>query len=327
MDNDIKINQNDEQAPGEAETPTITAEPETDEALARTAEATPESELAGEPEVRMGAAEPEADIALTEAMGGPEELKEPQDMEEITELYEKSFRRVQEGEVISGRIVSLDKDYVIVDIGYKCEGQIPIQEFTTPEGEVAAQVGDKVDVLLERRDDEEGGITLSKEKASIIKIWDEISTAYQEDGIIEGVIVAKVKGGFSVDISGLTGFLPGSQVDLHPIRNVDDLIGQCCQFKVLKYNRKKRNVVLSRRAILEKERSEIKARTLASLEEGKEIAGVVKNITDYGIFVDLGGIDGLLHITDMSWGRIGHPSDLYQVGDNITVKVLHFDRE
>jgi small subunit ribosomal protein S1 len=303
------------------------AEPEADVAVVGAADETAEPEAAQDLEPQMTMAEPAADIAVVGAVEGAVEPKEPQGMEEITELYEESLRRVQEGEVISGRIVSIDKDYVIVDIGYKCEGQIPIQEFISPEGEVAAQVGDQVDVLLERRDDDEGVIMLSKEKASIIKIWDEISTAYQEEGIIEGVIVAKVKGGFSVDIGGLTGFLPGSQVDLHPVRNVDALIGQGCQFKVLKYNKKKRNVVLSRRAILEKEKSELKAATLDSLEEGKEITGVVKNITDYGIFVDLGGIDGLLHITDMSWGRIGHPSDLYQVGDNITVKVLNFDRE
>ncbi|MBW1917815.1 MAG: 30S ribosomal protein S1 [Deltaproteobacteria bacterium] len=273
-----------------------------------------------------GAAE-EPETGPNGTVQGAAEPEKTGDLERMSELYEESLRRVQEGEVISGRIVSIDKDYAVVDIGYKCEGQIPIQEFISPEGEVEAHIGDQVDVLLERRDDEEGIVMLSKEKASKIKVWEEISTAYQEDGVIEGVISAKVKGGFSVDIGGLTGFLPGSQVDLQPTRNVDALIGRRQQFKVLKYNKKRRNVVLSRRAILEKEKSEQKAQTLASLEEGKVIDGVVKNITDYGIFVDLGGIDGLLHITDMSWGRIGHPSDLYQVGDAITVKVLHFDRE
>ncbi|OPX21178.1 MAG: 30S ribosomal protein S1 [Desulfobacca sp. 4484_104] len=275
----------------------------------------------------MASEEPGTGVALSDTGSAAAEIDKPGDVEKMSELYEESLRRVQEGEVMSGRIVSIDKDYVVVDIGYKCEGQIPIQEFTSPEGEVTAQIGDQVDVLLERRDDEEGVVILSKEKASKIKVWEEISTAYQEDGVVEGVIAAKVKGGFSVDVGGLTGFLPGSQVDLQPIRNVDALVGQRHQFKVLKYNKKRRNVVLSRRAILEKEKSELKAQTLASLEEGKIIDGVVKNITDYGIFVDLGGIDGLLHITDMSWGRIGHPSDLYQVGDPITVKVLHFDRE
>ncbi len=248
-------------------------------------------------------------------------------MDMMPELYEESLRQYQEGEVLTGRIVSIDKDFVLVDIGYKCEGHIPIHEFYTPEGEISAQVGDQVDVLLERRDDEEDMVMLSKEKASKIKVWDEISRAYQDDTEVEGTITAKVKGGLSVDVGGLNAFLPGSQVELHPIRNMDNLLGQKFKFKVLKYNKKRRNVVLSRRVILEKEKAEMKSHTLANLEEGKIIEGVVKNITDYGIFVDLGGIDGLLHVTDMSWGRIGHPSDMYQIGDAITVKVLNFDRD
>ncbi|MDD3579669.1 MAG: 30S ribosomal protein S1 [Desulfobacca sp.] len=316
MDNDKKPDLISETGSTEAETQATPEETTLEETTLE--ETTPEI---------MASEEPGTGVALSDTGPGAAEIDKPGDVEKMTELYEESLRRVQEGEVISGRIVSIDKDYAVVDIGYKCEGQIPIQEFTTPEGEVTAQIGDQVDVLLERRDDEEGVVMLSKEKASKIKVWEEISTAYQEDGVVEGIIAAKVKGGFSVDVGGLTGFLPGSQVDLQPIRNVDALVGQRHQFKVLKYNKKRRNVVLSRRAILEKEKSELKAQTLASLEEGKIIDGVVKNITDYGIFVDLGGIDGLLHITDMSWGRIGHPSDLYQVGDPITVKVLHFDRE
>ncbi len=247
--------------------------------------------------------------------------------DQLPDLYEESLKQYQEGEVVSGRIVAVDKDYVIVDIGYKCEGHIPIHEFLDANGENTAKVGDQVDVLLERRDDEEDVILLSKEKASKIKVWEEISAAYQQDGEIEGNVVAKVKGGLSVDLGGVTAFLPGSQVDLQPVRNIDSLIGQTFKFKILKYNKKRRNVVLSRRVILEKERSEQKAATLATLEEGKVVTGTVKNITDYGVFVDLGGIDGLLHVTDMSWGRIGHPSDLFQVGDTIQVKVLSFDRE
>ena len=247
--------------------------------------------------------------------------------DQLPDLYEESLKQYQEGEVVSGRIVAVDKDYVIVDIGYKCEGHIPIHEFLDASGENTAKVGDQVDVLLERRDDEEDVILLSKEKASKIKVWEEISAAYQQDGEIEGNVVAKVKGGLSVDLGGVTAFLPGSQVDLQPVRNIDSLIGQTFKFKILKYNKKRRNVVLSRRVILEKERAEQKAATLATLEEGKVVSGTVKNITDYGVFVDLGGIDGLLHVTDMSWGRIGHPSDLFQVGDTIQVKVLSFDRE
>ena len=247
--------------------------------------------------------------------------------DQLPDLYEESLKQYQEGEVVNGRIVAVDKDYVIVDIGYKCEGHIPIHEFLDPNGENTAKVGDQVDVLLERRDDEEDVILLSKEKASKIKIWEEISSAYQQDGEIEGTVVAKVKGGLSVDLGGMTAFLPGSQVDLQPVRNIDSLVGQTFKFKILKYNKKRRNVVLSRRVIMEKERTEQKSATLANLEEGKVVEGTVKNITDYGVFVDLGGIDGLLHVTDMSWGRIGHPSDVFHVGDQIEVKILSFDRD
>ena len=247
--------------------------------------------------------------------------------DQLPDLYEESLKQYQEGEVVSGRIVAVDKDYVIVDIGYKCEGHIPIHEFLDPNGENTAKVGDQIDVLLERRDDEEDVILLSKEKASKIKIWEEISSAYQQDGEIEGTVVAKVKGGLSVDLGGMSAFLPGSQVDLQPVRNIDSLIGQTFKFKILKYNKKRRNVVLSRRVIMEKERTEQKSATLAGLEESKVVTGTVKNITDYGVFVDLGGIDGLLHVTDMSWGRIGHPADVFHVGDPIEVKILSFDRD
>ena len=252
---------------------------------------------------------------------------EMQDMESMSELYEESLRRVQEGEVVKGRIVSITKDYVMVDIGYKSEGQIPIHEFTTPEGEVTAKVGEDVEALMESREDEEGALMLSKNKASKIKVWEEVGSAYNDDGEVEGTIVAKVKGGLSVDLGGIIAFLPGSQVDLAPMRHTDHLIGQRHTFKVLKFNRKRRNVVLSRRALLETERNEAKTTLLSSLEEGKIVEGVVKNITDYGIFVDLGGLDGLLHITDLSYGRVRHPADLFKVGDTISVKVLSFDLE
>ena len=245
----------------------------------------------------------------------------------MSDLYEESLRRVQEGEVVKGRIVSVTKDFVMVDIGYKSEGQIPIAEFTSPEGEVTAEVGDQVEALLESREDEEGPLMLSKSKASRIKVWEEISYAYHNESVVEGAIVAKVKGGLSVDLGGILAFLPGSQVDLVPVRHTDHLIGQTYTFNVLKFNRKRRNVVLSRRSLLEKAKDEAKATLLATLEEEKVVEGVVKNITDYGVFVDLGGLDGLLHITDLSYGRIRHPADLFKVGDTIAVKVLSFDRE
>ncbi len=309
-----KNHENTHSSPGEAEIQNLAADPMI---------STKAAEETGPPE------ETPAPQAAGEA--GPEPPKEegPGEEEEVTmsELYEESLRRVQEGEVVRGRIVSLTKDYVMVDIGYKSEGQIPIAEFTTPEGEVTARVGDQVEALLESREDEEGPLMLSKTKASRIKVWEEISYAYHNDGVVEGVITAKVKGGFSVDLGGITAFLPGSQVDLVPVRNPDSLIGQTLSFNVLKFNRKRRNVVLSRRTLLERAKNEAKATLLATLEEGKVVEGVVKNITDYGVFVDLGGLDGLLHITDLSYGRIRHPADMFKVGDTITVKVLSFDKD
>ncbi len=251
---------------------------------------------------------------------------EMEDMQTMQDLYDQSFKNIQEGEVLTGRVVQVSDDFVMVDIGYKSEGQIPISEFKDENGIIQAALGDEVDVLLEFQDDDDGSIHLSKEKAAKIKVWDDISRIYNDDGIIEGKVISKVKGGLAVDI-GVQAFLPGSQVDLRPVRNLESMIGQNFPFKVLKYNKKRRNVVLSRRALLEKEREEMKTQTLAGLEESKVVEGIVKNITDYGVFVDLGGIDGLLHITDMSWGRVGHPSEMFQIGDKINVMVLSFDRE
>jgi small subunit ribosomal protein S1 len=255
---------------------------------------------------------------------GPDE--DLQDTDNFMELYEESLKSIQEGEVVRGEIVQVDKEFVLVDIGYKSEGQIPIREFLDSEGNLTAKVGERVDVLLERREDDEGVIMLSKEKAAKIKIWDKIKEVYESDGTINGTIVSRVKGGLSVDI-GLQAFLPGSQIDLRPVRDMDSLVGTEHKFKIVKYNKRRGNIVLSRRAILEAERMSLREETLKILEEGAILEGAVKNITDYGLFIDLGGIDGLVHITDMSWGRVGHPSEVYQVGDNIKVKVLHFDRE
>ncbi|MGD9300744.1 MAG: 30S ribosomal protein S1 [Desulfobacterales bacterium] len=247
-------------------------------------------------------------------------------MENVMNLYEESFKRFAEGEVVTGRIISIDKDHVLVDIGYKSEGQIRLSEFRDEEGNISAELGDSVEVMVEWWDDEEERVVLSKEKAANIKIWDAIKKSYDEDGTVEGVISSRVKGGFSVDL-GVQGFLPGSQADLRPIRNLDELVGKTFEFKILKYNRKRSNIVLSRRAILEKEREEKRSTTLTSIHEGKVVEGIVKNITDYGVFIDLGGVDGLLHITDISWGRVKHPSELFSIGDTITVKILSFDLE
>jgi len=246
--------------------------------------------------------------------------------ENFMEMFEQSLKTIQEGELISGEIVQISKEFVLVDIGYKSEGQIPIDEFTDEDGNITAKIGDQIDVILERREDDEGVIHLSKEKAAKIKIWDDIKEIYEKDQTIQGKIISRLKGGMLVDI-GLQAFLPGSQIDLKPVRDFDSLIGTEHEFKILKYNRRRSNIVLSRRAILELDRREQRDKTLAVLEEGAIVEGTVKNITEYGIFVDLGGIDGLLHITDISWGRISHPSELYNAGDKIKVKVLKFDRE
>jgi len=251
-----------------------------------------------------------------------------QDQEEdsFSKLYEDSLKPIQEGEVIKGEIVQIDKEYVLVDIGYKSEGQIRINEFIDPEGNLTANVGDRVEVLLERRESDDGTIILSKEKAAKIKIWDDIKDIYENDGTIKGTVISRIKGGFAVDI-GLQAFLPGSQVDLRPVRDMDALVGAEHEFKIVKYNKRRGNIVLSRRAILEAERMIQRQETFKHLEEGASLTGTVKNITDYGLFIDLGGIDGLVHITDMSWGRVGHPSEMHQVGDEISVKILNFDRE
>ena len=231
---------------------------------------------------------------------------------------------VRDGEIVQGTILKIEKDWVLVDIGYKSEGQVPLHEFLDLEGKLTVKVGDKVQVYVEARENKEGLVELSREKAEKLKIWDEISAAAERDGVVEGVVLSRVKGGLTVDI-GVKAFLPGSQIDLRPVRGLDRYIGQKLRFKVIKFNRRRGNIVLSRRALLEKEREEMKSKTLATLAVGQVLDGNVMNITEYGCFVDLGGIDGLLHITDMSWGRINHPSEMVQVGDKVKVKVLKFD--
>ncbi|MCB9608337.1 MAG: 30S ribosomal protein S1 [Polyangiaceae bacterium] len=233
-----------------------------------------------------------------------------------------------EGEIVSGVVIQLARDSVVVDIGGKSEGLISKAEFLDEKGEFHVKVGDTVDVFIESRESDDGLISLSKEKADKMKVWDEISSACERDEIIEGTISQRVKGGLSVTIKGgVKAFLPGSQVDLRPIRNLDKLIGQTYEFKVIKFNKKRGNIVLSRRVLLEKERDAMKEKTLQTLEEGQVLTGTIKNLTEYGAFVDLGGIDGLLHITDMSWGRVNHPSEVFAVGDEVTVKVLKYNPE
>ena len=269
------------------------------------------------------------ELKADQSLTGPSEdsSRDPgNSMESVMDMYEESFKRFAEGEVVTGRVISIDKDHVLVDIGYKSEGQVRIQEFMDQNGNVTAKVGDTIEVMVEWWDDEDERVLLSKDKASNIKVWESIKKSYDEEGTVKGTITNRVKGGFSVDI-GVPGFLPGSQADLRPIRNLDDMVGKEYDFKILKYNRKRSNIVLSRRAILEKELEEKRAATLATIHEGKVVEGTVKNITEYGVFVDLGGVDGLLHITDISWGRVKHPSELFSIGDPIKVKILNLDLE
>ena len=241
-------------------------------------------------------------------------------------LFEQSLKSPKPGDVVTGRVVRIGRDAVTVDIGYKSEGQIPVAEFSTREGGITVQEGDQVDVYFESADTESGEIFLSRQKAEQFKVWREIEKAFEREGAVEGTIVGKVKGGLRVDI-GVPAFLPGSHADIRPTRNLDRYLGQRGRFAILKFNRSRGNVVVSRRAVLERERTALKSETLKVLEEGVILEGTVKNITDYGAFVDLGGIDGLLHVTDMSWGRVAHPSEVLNVGDRVKVVVLKYDPE
>ena len=231
---------------------------------------------------------------------------------------------IREGSIVFGRVVRLTDDGVIIDIGHKSEGEVPKIEFTKGEGALAINVGDQVEVYLDRFEDHDGEMVLSRERAEMLRAWDRISDAFEKNEIVEGTIVSRVKGGLSVDI-GVKAFLPGSQVDLRPVRNLDKLIGTKLAFKIIKFNKKRGNIVLSRRVLLEQDREKLRSSTLTNLRDGAVLKGVVKNITDYGAFIDLGGIDGLLHITDMSWGRINHPSQVFEVGQEIEVKILSYD--
>jgi small subunit ribosomal protein S1 len=245
------------------------------------------------------------------------------DPNQMSQLYDETLKNFEEGEVVKGTIIRIQDSEVLVDVGYKSEGAIALSEFGSP-NEVQIKVGDEVEVYLEKKEDNDGLIVLSKEKANKIKIWEEISKAYEEERIIEGRVVKRIKGGFTVDV-GIPAFLPGSQVDLRPVRDMDSLIGQVIKLKIIKLNAKRGNIVLSRRILLEEEREAKKKETLKLLKEGQIMPGIVKNITEYGAFVDLGGMDGLLHVTDMSWGRIRHPSEMFMVGDRVEVVILKFD--
>ena len=248
------------------------------------------------------------------------------DEETLMQLIDQSLQELVEGDVVKGHVLEVGEDEVIVDIGYKSEGIVRKLEFRDDEGNVAVAVGDEVEVLLERCEDKEGNVVVSREKAEKMKVWGKIEDAYRSDEIITGAVVDRVKGGLAVNI-GVRAFLPGSQVDIRPVRNLESMVGEDIRVKVIKLNKRRANVVVSRKVVLEEERAEEKQDTLTRLIPGNALKGIVKNITDYGAFVDLGGIDGLLHITDMSWGRISHPTELLNIGDEIDVVILSFDPE
>ena len=244
--------------------------------------------------------------------------------EEMETYFTESLNQFKEGQIINGKIIEISKGMATVDVGFKSEGIVQLHEF--PDNGKNMAIGDEVEVFLERVEDNDGNVVLSKEKANKIKLWDDLVKTYEADEIIEGTVVAKAKGGLTVDI-GLKAFLPGSQIDLRPIRNLEKLIGEKFQMRIIKMNKKRGNIVLSRRVLLEEQRKQSRSETLQKLEEGNLVDGVVKNITEYGVFIDLGGIDGLLHITDMSWGRVNHPSEMFSIGDKVQVMVLKFDKE
>ena len=255
-----------------------------------------------------------------------EEEKTDLDYDEMVSLYDESMRHLAEGQIVSGHVIGISSNHVVVDVGYKSEGLVPIEEFTDYDGNVTVEVGDDVEVLLEKVEDAEGHVVLSKQKAERMKVWAEIEKSYKAGEIIHGRVIERIKGGLTVDV-GIRAFLPGSLVDIKPVKNLESLRGKDLEFKVISMDRRRNNVVLSRKAVLVKEFAAKKAETLERLAEGVHLQGVVKNITDYGVFVDLGGIDGLLHITDISWGRVNHPSEYFSVGDEIEVVVLKFDAE
>jgi len=260
-------------------------------------------------------------------VNGDQETKEGMNELSMEQLMENSLQSLKEGEVVHGTVVAVTSDEVLVDIGYKCEGSVPVAEFTDPEtDEVQVAVNDEVEVFVERLDELEGRVRLSRDRAAKLKTWSSIEEAFKAGTPVTGKVLERVKGGLSVDI-GVRAFLPGSLVDLLPNRRLEDYLEQEIEARIISFDRRRSNVVLSRKAILEETQGKIKEETMATLEEGKLVNGMIKNITDYGVFVDLGGLDGLLHITDISWGRVGHPSEYFKVGDEVDVVILRFDRE
>lgn len=246
--------------------------------------------------------------------------------QEFERLLEEGFDAAKPGELVKGSIIEVGKDYIVVDIGFKSEGHIPAAQFENEDGLIEVEVGDTVEVLMLSSENESGEIVLSKDRAEQLRTWNHLEEAFQKDDVVRGKVVQKVKGGLQVDV-GVPAFLPGSQVDIRPQRNLDKFVNEKYEFKILKFSRERGNIVLSRRVVLEAERKALKKDTIDQLAEGVVMEGIVKNVTDYGAFIDLGGIDGLLHITDMSWGRVNHPAELLSVGQTVPVVVLKYDQE
>ncbi|OGG05217.1 MAG: hypothetical protein A3F83_08560, partial [Candidatus Glassbacteria bacterium RIFCSPLOWO2_12_FULL_58_11] len=247
-----------------------------------------------------------------------------EEYEQMLEMYESTLTSIEEGQVIRGKVIRITETHVVLDIGFKSEGAVMIEEFKSRD---EVSVGDEIEVYLESLEDEDGVVVLSKKKADFLRVWDRIRKSHENDELVEGMVVRRIKGGVVVDLLGMDAFLPGSQIALRRIPNMDELIGQTFKFKIIKINKRRRNIVISRRVILEGEREQKKEKLLQELEVGQTREGQVKNITDFGAFIDLGGVDGLLHITDMSWGRVSHPSELVALGDKINVKILDLDFE
>ncbi|MBG0790192.1 MAG: 30S ribosomal protein S1 [Desulfovibrionaceae bacterium] len=245
----------------------------------------------------------------------------------LDEYLNSDFGELDEGTIVAGEVVKIDKDYVLVDVNFKSEGQIPVSEFTEADGTVVVEIGEKVDVYVARKNEAEGTIYLSRDKAKRMQLFDKLEEVQEKDGEVVGRIIRRIKGGYTVDLGGVEAFLPGSHVDLRPVPDMDALVNQEFDFKILKINRRRSNVIVSRRVLLEEMRSEQRDKLLDTLEEGQVVEGKVKNITEYGVFIDLGGLDGLLHITDMSWKRIKHPKEMVSLGDDLQLKILNFDRE
>ncbi|NDV28418.1 30S ribosomal protein S1 [Desulfovibrio sp. JC010] len=256
------------------------------------------------------------------------EMEMDMDFEAALEDYlNADFGNLDEGSIVAGEVVKVDKDFVLIDVNFKSEGQIAVSEFLDADGEVTVAVGDKVDVFVANKNENEGTIHLSRDKAKRMQLFDKLEEVQEKEGVVEGRIIRRIKGGYTVDLGGVEAFLPGSHVDLRPVPDMDALVDQTYEFKILKINRRRSNVIVSRRVLLEEQRNEMRSQLLETLEEEQTVKGKVKNITEYGVFIDLGGLDGLLHITDMSWKRIKHPKEMVALGDELELKVLNFDKE